>query len=253
MSQRMPSHCPAISADGLDHRLPQPRLKGVELKHIGPGREVGIPAAGKHLSSRLDERRRIVARIVSVPLNEVFRMIVDPWMVWRHVVRDKIEDEAQPALTEHGSRGGESLRPAEVIVNDVAAHTVGRADIVLRHKVGEGSPEILEEPLVSHGDFDAGRAALPDPHEPHGVEATGGDLIPLLRRHRGKIHGPLVFPAQITQPDPGVDFVDDGMPRPRAHRFYFLGVGAQGEDGLLASFQGGLRIKKTIGIFTVAI
>src|SRR5208337_4015272 len=115
---------------------------------------------------------------------------------------------AQPALTEHASRGGEPPRPAEVIINDVAAHTIGRADVVLRHKVREGSPEILEERLVSHGDLDAGGAALAAPHEPHGVEATGGDLSPRLRRHRGKIHGPLMLPARFSQPDPGVDFVD---------------------------------------------
>ena len=93
------------------------------------------------------------------------------------------------------SRGGEPLRPAEVFIDDVAAHAVGRADIVLRRKVGEGSPEILEEPLVAHGDLDPGGAPLPDAHEPDGVKATGGDVIPLLRRHRGEVHGPLVFPG----------------------------------------------------------
>ena len=111
------------------------------------------------------------------------------------------------------------LRTTEVFVNDVAAHAVGRADIVLRRKVGEGSPEILKEPLVPHGDLDPGRAPLPDAHEPDGVKAMGGDGIPLLLRNRGEVHGPLVFPAQFTQPDPGVDLINDRMLGPRFHLF----------------------------------
>ena len=84
--------------DRLDHRLPEPRLKGVELEHIGPRREVGIPAAGEHLSSRLDEGRRIVPRIVGVPLNEVFGMFADPGVVRRHMVGNEVEDQPQAAL-----------------------------------------------------------------------------------------------------------------------------------------------------------
>ena len=103
-------------------------------------------------------------------------------MVRRDVVGNEIEDQPQSAFAERGTRGGKSLRPAEMFVDDVAAHAVGRADIVLRDKVGERSPEIFEEPLVAHGDRDAGGAPLPDAHEPHGIKARGGDAIPLLRR-----------------------------------------------------------------------
>ena len=111
--------------DRLDHRLPESRLKGVELEHIRPRREVGIPAAGEHRSSRLDERRRIVPRIVGVPLNEVFRVIADPGMVRRDVVGHKVEDQPQAAFAEHAACGGKPLRTAEVFVDDVAAHAVG--------------------------------------------------------------------------------------------------------------------------------
>ena len=40
---------------GFNHCLPEARLKGVQLQNIRPGREVGVSAAGKHLSSRLEE------------------------------------------------------------------------------------------------------------------------------------------------------------------------------------------------------
>ena len=118
--------------DRLDHRLPEPGLKGVELEHIRPRREVRVPAAGEHLPPNSMKDAGSFFSILSAPLNEVLGMIADPGVVRRHVVGNEVEDQPQSALAEHASRGGKSLRPAEMFVNDVAAHAVGRADIVLR-------------------------------------------------------------------------------------------------------------------------
>ena len=89
--------------DRLDHRLPEPGMKGVELEHIRPRREVRVPAAGEHLPAKLDEGPRIAASILSAPLNEVLRMIADPGIVRRHVIGNEVEDQAQSALSEHGA------------------------------------------------------------------------------------------------------------------------------------------------------
>ena len=86
-------------------------MKGVELEHIRPRREVRVPAAGEHLPAKLDEGPRIAASILSAPLNEVLRMIADPGIVRRHVVGNEVEDQAQSALSEMAPRGGESLGP----------------------------------------------------------------------------------------------------------------------------------------------
>ena len=111
-------------------------MKGVELKHIRPRREVRVPAAGEHLPTKRNEGSRIVAHIVSGPVNEVLGMIADPGIVWRNVIGYEVEDQAQAALSELTPRGGQALRSAEMFVNDVPAHAVRRADIVLRRKVG---------------------------------------------------------------------------------------------------------------------
>lgn len=144
-------------------------------------------------------------------------------MVRRHVVWYEIEDQAQPALMKHGSGDGESLRPTEVVINDIAAHAVRGADVILRRKVRQGSPEVFKKPLVLHGDFDSSGTALPDAHQPNGVKAKGCDPIPLIGRHRGKVHGPLVFPAHFTKPDPGVYLVNDRVFGPCAHRLLHFG------------------------------
>jgi hypothetical protein len=144
----------------------------------------------------------------------VFGMMDDPGVIRRHMVGDKVEDEPQSAFTEHASCGCKAFRTAEMFVDYVVTHAVWRADIVLRRKVREGSSEILKEPLVSRRDLDPGGAPLPDSHEPHSVESIRGDGIPLLLRYRGETHRPQVFLSEFTQPDPGVDFIDNWVPRP---------------------------------------
>ncbi len=109
-------------------------------------------------------------------------------MIRRDVVGHKVEDEPQAAFTELLRAAASPCGPPRWFIDDVAPHAIGRADIVLRRKVRQGALEIFEEPRVVHGDRDPGRAALPHAHEPDGVKAEGGNLIPLLGRHRGEIH-----------------------------------------------------------------
>jgi hypothetical protein len=51
----------------------------------------------------------------------------------------------------------------------IAPHTAGRADMVLCRKVRKGFAQVLEVPLVSHGDPDPGRTSFADAHEPQGA------------------------------------------------------------------------------------
>ena len=63
------------------------------------------------------------------------------------MVRHKIEDETQAALGEHLPGGCEPLRTAEMCIDDVAAHAVGRADIVLpREKSGRARRKSSRSP-----------------------------------------------------------------------------------------------------------
>ena len=82
------------------------------------------------------------------------------------------------------ARGGKSFTAAKVSVHNIAPHAVGGSDIVLGSKIGQRSGEIAQQILVSIGDGDAGRAALPNPHQPHGIEAVGGERLPVARGHR---------------------------------------------------------------------
>ena len=107
-----------------------------------------------------------------------------------------------------------------MVINNVATHAIGRADIVLRRKIGECFFEISKEALVPHGDLNAGRATLPDSHQPNGVNTVGSDCLPLLFRNRIQVCGPPVKLTDLMQPDPGVDLKDDGVFRPWPQFFF---------------------------------
>ena len=134
------------------------------------------------------------------------------------MVGHKIEDESQAALSELLTRRGEPRGTPEVLVHHVAAHAIRRADIVRRRKVWQGAAEVLKEPLVSHGNLDSSRASLPDAHEPHRVKA----MSDAMASHSScgtvaRFSVPLICPAQLREPHPGVDFVDDRMFGPVFH------------------------------------
>ena len=187
---------------GVDHRLAQPRMKGVELEHIRPRRKVTDPSR-----ARTPCRRPGKIRPASVPdrraaLNEVFRMIGDPGMVRRHVVGNEIEDQPHAPLGQLRLAAGEPVRSAQMLIHDVAAHAIGRADIVLRGEVRKGPPEILEQSLVPHGDRDPGRAPLPHAHEPDRVKAVSSQWHPIPAPEPWQSHRLPVFPAQFTAARP---------------------------------------------------
>jgi hypothetical protein len=67
----------------------------------------------------------------------------------------------------------------------------------------------------------------------------GSNLTPFLRRNSGEVHGLPLFPAQLAQPHPGVDLINDRILGPCSHVFSLLSRTTD-EPDLLANFQGSL-------------
>ena len=63
-------------------------------------------------------------------------MVVDPGVVGGHVVRHKIEEEPEATICESCTGCAKARGATKMLVDNVAAHAVGRADIVLCRKVG---------------------------------------------------------------------------------------------------------------------
>ena len=102
MSQRTPSHCPAILVSSPIIACCKFRVAVVELQRIGPAVEVRVAAVGEHHRAVLRLHAAIVLRrasqITFAAVDEVFGMLVDPWVIRRHVIRHEVEHQLQSAL-----------------------------------------------------------------------------------------------------------------------------------------------------------
>ena len=97
--------------DRLDHRLPEPRLKSVELEYIRPSWEVGIPSASENCPASLMKGCGLVSRVVFDSPDEVFRMLEDPRVVGSDMVRHEIEDKTDATICESISGRRKPLGP----------------------------------------------------------------------------------------------------------------------------------------------
>ena len=146
-----------------------PGLKALSCRTSGQAGKKGSLPQAKTSSPGREERPRLPHGVPVIPPDEVVGVVRHPRVVGGHVVGDEIEHQAQAPLGEFLAGNCQTFRPAQVGIDHVIADAVGGADVVRRGEVGERPAEVVEEPLVSHGDVDPGRAPLPDPHEPDGI------------------------------------------------------------------------------------
>jgi hypothetical protein len=84
----------------------------------------------------LDERIRVVFGIARISRDEIFRVLGHPGMVRRHMVRAKIENQADATSGQLAPRDGQSSGASQRLVDNVTAHAVCRSDVVLRLEIG---------------------------------------------------------------------------------------------------------------------
>ena len=111
MSQRTPSHWPAIFTQLADHRFLRGRIGVVELQGVGPAGEVGIAAVGQQQIALLALDPGVVLRrprqIEFGAGDVVLGMVFDPGMVEPRVIGNEIEHQLQAALAEPLAQTGE--------------------------------------------------------------------------------------------------------------------------------------------------
>src|SRR5678815_5526288 len=153
-----------------EHGLLQIRIPVVQLQSIGPARKVGVAPIGKDaaLAGNIQSAEVFWLRgkLFLGPTDEEVRMLLDPGMIRRHVVRDKIEDQPQTTLAHPFSQPGKSLIPAEIGVDMIVMdRETGTANVCLL-KVRQDAL-IFSKKLRSRGRYtSAGFPGLPYAQEP---------------------------------------------------------------------------------------
>jgi hypothetical protein len=129
-------------------------------------------------------RRGISCNVVRIAADEILRMSSDPRMIGSDMVGHEIQNQVQAPFRELPAGYGKTFRSPKMLVDHITPHTIGRAHVVLGPKVRKCAAKVIQQAFVLMGNGDASGTSLPDSHQPHCVEAKGGDPIPLGGRYR---------------------------------------------------------------------
>ncbi len=215
MSQRTPSHCPAIFDQLADHRFLRGRVAVVELQGVGPAGEVGIAPVGQEQIAALALDPGVVLRrsgqVELRPGDEILGVVFDPGVIEPRVVGDEIEHQPQAALAEPLAQAGQRGVAAEILVHRVAGDREPGAGDVFLAQVRQRLLEFACATRHCCANLLAGRAGLPDAEEPDPVETHLGQAIQLGVGNVIQRRGPAQLPGQLGQPDARVDLIERGI------------------------------------------
>ena len=142
-------------------------------------------------------------------------LLGDPGVVRGDMVGHVVQDEPHPAIGQCGAGRGQARRAAEGGVDDIAPHAVRRADDVGGLQIRQRGAEISPERRVVVRDGESGRAALPDAHQPDGVDARRRDGRPIGGGQIGQASaGRPARRDRSSSHDRGVDLIDHRALRP---------------------------------------
>jgi len=205
-------------AQRLDHLGAHGGVEGVELGGVGPDREIGIAPVGEYLVMAGGWSQKevigLAVHVLARAVDETLGVGFQPGMVHGDVVGHEVQHQPQSARGQPLAQGRQLVAPAEVRIDLVAVDGIGRADDILRRKVGQGAAIFSLKVRVFLGDDAPGRAALPHTHQPNGVETPGCQRVQVGIRHAAQRDRPPVNPAERVQPGPGVDLVNQGVVAP---------------------------------------
>jgi hypothetical protein len=98
-------------------------------------------------------------------------MLFDPWMIRRHVVRDKVEHQLQSPHLQPPSQARERRGPAQIAMHGVVLDGEPRAGDVLVPQIRQHFLKLLAPVGVAARHLLRRGAGLPNTQEPDPVEA----------------------------------------------------------------------------------
>jgi hypothetical protein len=111
--------------------------------------------------------------------DEILRMIGHPRMIKRDVIGHVVQDQFHAPLREFAPGNGKTLWAAKMGIDYVASYAIGRSVVVLRKKVRQGSPEIVNQSLILIRNRNAGWTSFPNSHQPNSIKAIILESVPL--------------------------------------------------------------------------
>ena len=143
-------------------------------------------------------------------MDKVVRVLVDPRVIRRHVVRDKVEHQLQSALLQPLAQTGQRRSAAQIAMDGVVLDGEPRAGDVFLSQVRQRLLKVPAPLGVGARDRLRRRAGLPHAQEPDPVKPQLGQAVQLGVRNVVQGGAPAELLGQLGQPDAGVDLVQRG-------------------------------------------
>ena len=109
----------------LYDRFSQPELEGVELQDIRPCGKVWILSARVNDLIDLNVETRIVLEVLSGSVNEELWVLAGSGVIGSHMIGYEVQQKPDIPSSQFSARLGETCTASEMLVNHVAADTVG--------------------------------------------------------------------------------------------------------------------------------
>ena len=211
MSQRTPSHCPAIFSSSPIIASCSGRVGVVELECVGPAGEIRITAVGEDqiIVPTLDPDvvLRSASQVMFSTRNEIVGMIFEPRMIEPHVIGYEVKHELQASLAESLAQAGQRSVPPKILMHRVAGDRKAGAGDVFLAQVRERLLELAAPLGIAARDLLRTRTGLPDAEEPDPVETQLGQAIQFGVRDVVQSDWPAQGSGQFRQPDAGIDLI----------------------------------------------
>src|SRR5436305_8367141 len=103
------------------------------------------------------------------------------------------------------------MSTTEMGIDSVITNGVGRTGNVLGAEVSQIPPVFGQECRDFQRDLPSSRASFPNTHQPDSFGAMVCNGVPLVCRNRGKSKLAAMPSAELRQPHPRVDLINDGL------------------------------------------
>ena len=195
-----------------DHRLLCGRVTVVELQRVRPASKVRVASVRQDQLATLRLQPYVVRRrprqLLLRAANVVVRVLLNPRVIQRGVVWNKIQHQLQATFPQPLPHPGQRGRPAETFVDRVPGNRKARAWNIRVSQIRQSILKFLSPFRIAPRDALPGLAGLPHAQKPNPIKTLAGEIIQIGVRDVIQRSRMAKFPGELSHPDARVYLIE---------------------------------------------
>ena len=215
MSQRTPSHLPAMAINSSICDFCSSRIGVVELQRVGPTGIIGVASMRQDARPPIGFDPHVVLRraanLFLAALHIVVRVGLHPGMIGRGMVRHEIQHQLDIALRESFAKLRQRRVAPDLVADRVGGDSEAGAAYVVLFEVGQHGAELGSPFRPAPRDGPACGTGSPDAQQPNPVEALPSEAVDRGVVNFGQGDSFVTLTGQASQPDAGIELIEGGV------------------------------------------